>query len=163
MPEGQGMPRKRRRTTEAQGAPELKPEPQADQGPLRIRAEQEPAPDWIVTADRIEGAAERRSGQSGRTAAAQPKEEPAKPQAAKAPAKKKTIHAAGTRRGGARITMAEPQKRVPRKRRRKGGIGKILLGIAGAAALVALITAGVIGGSRLLDIKRTLDKGEKAF
>ena len=163
MPEGQGMPRKRRRTTEAPGAPEPKPEPQADQGPLRIRAEQEPAPDWIVTADRIEGAAERRSGQSGRTAAAQPKEEPAKPQAAKAPAKKKTIHAAGTRRGGARITMAEPQKRVPRKRRRKGGIGKILLGIAGAAALVALITAGVIGGSHLLDIKRTLDKGENTF
>ena len=150
MPEDQVPPRRRRRPSEPGPAAPERPLQEEPQAPVRVSSGIED-PEWVVSADRYEGAAGRRSGQRSDA--------------------KETANAAAARRsaaGGTRkekqITMAEPVRRAPRKKKkRRGGFKRTALILAGVTALVALAVAGIIGGSRLLDIKRTLDRGDNAF
>ena len=71
----------------------------------------------------------------------------------------------------AKIRTAESTKKAPAKKklskkaraRRNKKIRNAILLIAAAAALIALIVAGCIGGARLADIKTTLDRGNGVF
>ncbi|MGN0776430.1 MAG: VanW family protein [Candidatus Ventricola sp.] len=161
--------------------------------PHRIVAADEDTPDWMVSASRVTGAAERRGAPA------------AKPQEGKRPARGRkndetraildmNKKAADEKRGEtARGSLEEPKPRktavsaaakavtarekstartpkpAPRKMskkaiaRRNARIKKTIAAVLGSALLIALITAGVIGGTRLLDIKRVLDRGDGVF
>ena len=139
-----------------------KPEPPK---PLRVAAGSA-EPEWVVSSSGIEGAAERRGGtKPAEKAANKSAEKPAGQAAAK-----KAVKAPSSHRGGRSITLTEAKKAPPvRKKKKKKPakrrtpVKRILLGAAGAVALVAVLVAGVRGGTQLLDIKRTLDSGENVF
>ncbi len=191
MPEEQNEPRKRRRRPVAQSP--AAPEPAAPQTPaeapkaapsrretqrretpkseapkpLRVTADTA-EPDWVVPSAGIKGAAERRVGTKPVEKAAPAKAEKA---AVRKTAEKKTVKAPKSPRAGRSITLTEAKKAPPvrkkkkKRQTRKSGapLRRILLGIAGAAALIAVLVVAVRGGTQLLDIKRTLDSGENVF
>lgn len=160
--------------------------------PRRIVAADEDTPDWMVSASRISGAAERRGAP-----AARPQEErkPARSAASeqtrailemnKKPAGKgrgeetaaqkpqtrrktaarteKTVRTSG---GGKTAKARRPAPRKKSKKaaaRRRTQLRRGAALVAGLALVLVLIVAGVSGGTRLLDIKRTLDRGDSVF
>ena len=159
-------PRRRRRT---QRAPEIPAEtgavqletPPVKPEPVRITSAAE-TPSWMVSEAAISGAAERRNG-TKKMAEAEPP--------SKAPERKKSkekLRKAGKRklaspRTGRRMTLAEPRKKPALKKKRGRGPLRAVLAVFGIALLGGALYAGIRGGSRLLDIKRTLDRGENVF
>lgn len=185
--------------------------PAAQETPRRIVAADEDTPDWMVSASRISGAAERRGApparqqeerrtprgaeddetrailQMNRKTAETRRSEAAQREAgAPQPRKKtavrtaKTADAAGTGRNsirsaggsaGRKKTAGAPKaaKRAPRKlskkaaARRRARVRKTLAAVIGTALLLVLVVCGAMGGVRLLDIKRTLDRGDGVF
>ena len=56
-----------------------------------------------------------------------------------------------------------PKRKSKKKKKRGMGVGGLLVRLLLAAAAVALCVVGVTAGSRLMDIKRTLDRGDGVF
>ena len=141
-------------------------------------------PDWMVSANRVSGAAERRGAPASRIA--QPTEKRGDPEP-----EKKERTAADAREGiaarneeenkyRAPVKMASApkkekkqagaaMKKAPRKlskkaiARRNAQIRRTVLLVMVIAALTALVTAGAVGVGRLVDIKKTLDQGKDVF
>ena len=160
----------------------------------RIVAADEDTPDWMVSASRVSGAAERRGAPSAR-----PQEEkntarsaaggetraildmsrkssgerrsgdmqspPEKPQARrKTPAR--PVKSARTAGNGRTAKAKAPAPRKTGKKaaaRRRAQLRKAAAVVIGSALVLALVAAGVMGGTRLLDIKQTLDRGDGVF
>ncbi len=183
------QPHRRRRNQAVSPIPE---EEQAA-APHRIVAADEDTPDWMVSAESVSGAAERRgapgakpqdkrktarSRESEETraildmskkAAAEKQSETDLPDEAR-PRKKAVAYKAttGTARGRSTVktqkTGLAPRKMSKKAAaRRKAQIKKTIAAVLGSALLIALVAAGAIGGSRLLDIKRVLDRGDGVF
>ena len=168
-------PRRRRRPQE----------PQQAQEPHRIVLSHESEPDWMVSAGEVSGAASRRSGKE------QPPRRETKPDApapqrgadsegaailamkkgtaAAQPAQQapKTAQPASVRTAKKKASGAvkKPARKMTKKQRQRRSrqIRGMAIGIACAALVIALIIGGVVGGSRLLDIKQTLDAGDGVF
>ena len=161
----------------------MRPEPKAQEIPKemhRIVVSDGSEPDWMVSASRISGAAQRRVAPAAQSA--QPEKKAGTPQkaeknqyienkeskpiaakpAAKTTAKKKVS-------APVKKAKAAPVKSAPRKlskkaiARRNARIRKTVLGAVLLTAVVALFTAGAIGMGRLIDIKKTLDQGTDVF
>ena len=157
-------PRRRRRRPDAQAAPApgpqetppaLQPAEPQPVTPLRIAASAG-TPAWVVSADAIDGAAARRTGKTA------PQEKPAekpKPAAAAAgPAR------TGAAPGGAKKPAGKrPAPRRKKKRKNRGGALRLALVALAAAAFCALLAVGIRTGGQLLEIKRTLDRGDNVF
>ena len=130
-------------------------------------------PDWMVSANRIQGAAERRGAPAAK--AVQPEEKREKQPAAvaeekhcavpaKKPAASKKTHAPGKAAAPKRAAKPAPRKLSKKAiARRNAQIRRTVLGAIAAAALIALVAAGALGMSRLIDIKKTLDRGKDVF
>lgn len=177
----------------AQPAQDIQPEPQARTPVQEIPKEMHrivisdgDEPDWMVSANRVSGAAERRGAPAPKTA--QPEEKSEKPEAKQAASSgagecavltmKKS---AGKKQGGVytaekgaaqkkpRASAAAAPKSAPRKMskkaiaRRNARIRRTLSLALGAALLVTVVVAGSIGVGRLVDIKQTLDQGKDVF
>lgn len=171
----------------------------------RIVAVSEDEPEWLVSATRVSGAAERRTGSAaGERKPAQ--EEPKaggdrrtqesravlmmkkKPQTAAGTASAEAAHAdhaqpikeeeqeqipvvkKADRTPGAKKAAVKPAARKPKKKlskkakaRRDAQIRRMAMGTIAAALLITLMVVGFIGGSRLIDIKKTLDVGDGVF
>ena len=150
MPE-QDQPRRRRRPQASAQEPQQEP-------PRKIVIAGDEEPDWLVSADNTSGAASRR----GRQAA--PEKKAAAPRAAAQPAEK--------RKEPQRAAAKPRAKAAPKKRktlskkaraRRAQTIRRSVIGVLAAAVLLVLIVIGVRTGTRLMDIKRTLDRGDGVF
>lgn len=150
MPE-QDQPRRRRRPQASAQAPQQEP-------PRKIVIAGDEEPDWLVSADNTSGAASRR----GRQAA--PEKKTAAPRAAAQPAEK--------RKEPQRAAAKPRAKAAPKKRktlskkaraRRAQTIRRSVIGVLAAAVLLVLIVIGARTGTRLMDIKRTLDRGDGVF
>ena len=150
MPE-QDQPRRRRRPQASAQAPQQEP-------PRKIVIAGDEEPDWLVSADNTSGAASRR----GRQAA--PENKTAAPRAAAQPAEK--------RKEPQRAAAKPRAKAAPKKRktlskkaraRRAQTIRRSVIGVLAAAVLLVLIVIGARTGTRLMDIKRTLDRGDGVF
>ena len=150
MPE-QDQPRRRRRPQASAQAPQQEP-------PRKIVIAGDEEPDWLVSADNTSGAASRR----GRQAA--PEKKAAAPRAAAQPAEK--------RKEPQRAAAKPRAKAAPKKRktlskkaraRRAQTIRRSVIGVLAAAVLLVLIVIGARTGTRLMDIKRTLDRGDGVF
>ena len=132
-------------------------------------------PDWMVSANRVSGAAERRGAPAGK--GVQPEEKTEKSAAAKPV---RTHAAAAEKPKASKPRAAAPKKAqaaaarksvrpAPRKMskkaiaRRNAQIRRTMLGGIAAVALIALIVAGGMGMGRLVDIKKTLDQGKDVF
>ncbi len=157
---------------------QLNSEPKAQEIPKELRrivVSDGEEPDWMVSASRVSGAAERRGASAAKSV--QPEDgmdkkehTEAKPAAAvkgSGPAPRKK-HAAAQKKAAV-VSAPRKAKSAPRKlskkaiARRNAQIRKtMLVGIA-AVALIALIVAGSMGLGRLIDIKRTLDQGKDVF
>ena len=160
----------------------------------RIVAADEDTPDWMVSASRVSGAAERRGAP-----AARPQEEKTAARTAAGGEARAILEmnrkSAGEKRSGDTQGPSEkPQPRrkttartvksaktagsgktakanapAPRKTgtkaaaRRRAQLRKAAAVLAGSALVLALVVAGVMGGTRLLDIKQTLDRGDGVF
>ena len=163
-----------------------RPEPKAQEIPKelhRIVVTGGDEPDWMVSANRVSGAAERRGAPAGK--AAQPEARTEKTEKTEKTKKSSPVRAPESRKSGeaapARKTYAaapkkakaaperQAAKKAPRKlskkaiARRNAQIRKTVLGAVVAAALIALIVAGGLGLGRLIDIKKTLDQGKDVF
>ena len=154
-----------------------RPEPKVQQIPRemhRIVVTGSDEPDWMVSASRVSGAAERRGAPTARPAQEKEEKQPAlkaegsRVAAATKKTQNKTTEAAEPRKAKA----AAPKKKVkaaPRKlskkaiARRNARIRKTILGVIAAAAVIALVVAGSMGMGRLIDIKKTLDQGQDVF
>ena len=153
MPE-QDQPRRRRRPP----APTAEP-PQEPPRKIVIAGDEEP--DWLVSADNTSGAASRR----GRQAA--PEKKAAAPRAAAQPEEKRKEPQRAAARP--RAASAAPKKRKRTKlskkarARRAQTIRRSVIGVLAAAVLIVLIVIGARAGTRLMDIKRTLDLGDGVF
>jgi len=176
------QPHRRRRPQAIESIPDpeekltLQPEPKAQEIPKelhRIVISDDDDPDWMVSANRVSGAAERRGAPAARAAAQEEKTEK-KPIASRSEghaAEKKTDERkrSGTAAPKKERTGARPAKSAPRKMskkaiaRRRARIRKTVLGAIAALALMALMAAGAVGMGRLVDIKRTLDRGSDVF
>ena len=150
MPE-QDQPRRRRRPQASAQAPQQEP-------PRKIVIAGDEEPDWLVSADNTSGAASRR----GRQAA--PEKKADAPRAAAQPAEK--------RKEPQRAAAKPRAKAAPKKRktlskkaraRRAQTIRRSVIGVLAAAVLLVLIVIGARTGTRLMDIKRTLDRGDGVF
>lgn len=166
----------------------LPPEEPEQAEPIRIVAAQEEQPEWMVSASSVSGAASRRTGPKKReqeapaasATRAAPVEGGAKGQPAKrepspreAPAKagaaepKRSASAPKAAPSGKRKSAAKkaPRRKMSKKalKRRAQKIRRAALGALGALLLVTLVVVVVLGGSRLVDIKRTLDQGDGVF
>ena len=186
------QPHRRRRPQEISPIPDE----ETTLAPHRIVAADEDAPDWMVSASRVTGAAERRGAPAART---QEAKKPARKaqndetrailemnkrsagekqsaDAKKPAARPQTGRKADARTGQTAAPAAEKRpanakktKPAPRKMskkaiaRRNARIKKTLAIVLGSALLIALVTAGVIGGTRLVSIKQTLDRGDGVF
>ena len=153
MPE-QDQPRRRRRPP----APTAEP-PQEPPRKIVIAGDEEP--DWLVSADNTSGAASR----IGRQAA--PEKKAAAPRAAAQPEEKRKEPQRAAARP--RAASAAPKKRKRTKlskkarARRAQTIRRSVIGVLAAAVLIVLIVIGARAGTRLMDIKRTLDLGDGVF
>lgn len=175
-------PRRRRRPQQVQI-------PEQEQEPLRIIVgREEDEPDWVVSAAKISGAASRRTKAEQRAPERESRSETETRKGASAgnkqkykaasyaasPAKARAVEpASGTKKSakgsGTRKTAKAPVKKStlkPSKRERERRAAKIKRTVVGVLALAVVITlaaVGAIGGSRLIDIKQTLDKGDGVF
>ena len=185
----------------------------------RIIAGAHDEPDWLVSAERVSGAAGRRTGTTRRENANVPQREPqtggerrmregrdiltmkkaadgaktpkaaaaengeesgssAVRQAGKAPVRRAESGQGAAVRRAAQVKKApaarqakakagqKPLKKKLSKKaraRRNAQIRRMALGLTAAVLVVALAVFGAIGGSRLLDIKQTLDAGDGVF
>jgi len=177
----EGAPRRRRRMAQPQEQmPEDGVMPQ--QEPQKIVISMNDEPDWMISASRVTGAAERRG-----TGTARPSEPEAK--AAKKPEtgyakESRTVlemqkrqmpsktEQPAKKQSPAKKKAAAPREAVPMvprklskkaKARRQEKIRRSIITVVAAVVFVALLSAGVIGGSRLVDIKKTLDQGSSVF
>ena len=157
------------------------------QEPRKIIVSMNDEPDWMISAGRVSGAAERRgvpvrpSAQENRTqadpgyaqddsissgrkidAARAPKtgsaaagKQPKRP--ARTPAK--------TAKPAKTVTVPVVPKKLSKKARakRNARIRRSVIGTLAAALFTVLLTVGIMGGSRLVDIKKTLDQGSTVF
>ena len=151
----------------------MRPEPQTQPIPKemhRIVVSDDDQPEWMVSANRVSGAAERRGAPAARAAQPEAAEgNPENKESRPAAAKPAVKPAAVRKKAPASKPAAKPRKSAPRKMskkaiaRRNARIRKTaLLGVV-CAALIALVIAGAVGMSRLIDIKRTLDRGTDVF
>ena len=160
----------------------------------RIVAADEDTPDWMVSASRVSGAAERRGAP-----AARPQEEKTAARTAaggearailemnrksagekrsgdtQGPSEKpqprrkttaRTVKSAKTAGSGKTAKAKAPAPRKTGKKaaaRRRAQLRKAAAVLVGSALVLALVAAGVMGGTRLLDIKQTLDSGDGVF
>jgi len=181
----EGTQRRRRRT----GA-QIPQQSAASESPQEIKKiviSQSDEPEWLVSASRVSGAAERR-GQTGGRAPMQERK-PAPEQAAaidegrailamrKDTQNKKDMPAGAARKSasGAKKKQSRPAARqsavpvVPKKlskkarARRKAKMRRAALILLGSMVFCALLAAGIMGGSRLVNIKQTLDRGSNVF
>ena len=152
-----------------------RPEPKIQQIPKemhRIVVSDGDEPDWMVSANRVSGAAERRGAPAAR-AAEETNEQPinserrpaeAKPAVRPAGANRKPAAKPKTAKSAAKAPASAPRKLSKKAiARRNARIRKTVLAGVIAAALIALIVAGAIGMGRLIDIKKTLDRGTDVF
>ena len=157
-------PKRRRRTAPAPvdpggAAPENRETPRAKPEPVRISASAQ-TPAWMVSQEAVSGAAERRSGAKKPEAAPEAANPPApKPRKPEKPKAARPV----SPRGGRQMTLAEPRKKPARKKKRGRRSLRFFLAAALALLLGAAVYAGIRGGAQLLDIKRTLDRGENVF
>ena len=166
MPD-QEQPRRRRR-------PQASEKPQQEP-PRKIVIAGDDEPDWLVSADNTSGAASRRSAQTDRRlrqSTAQKETEK------KETGRTRTASGAGTASAGTaarqpRTAQKKPArtaaKRKPAKKskkaraRRMRTVRRSIVGVLAAAVVLVLVIIGARAGSRLMDIKRTLDRGDGVF
>jgi len=140
----------------------------------RIVVADDDEPEWMVSAHRVSGAAERRGMPLGRNAENRREDaaqiEAVKPEVAAragkpAPAARKNTYTAPKKAKKKKETAKPAPRKLSKKAiaRRNARIRKTILGAVIAAAVIALLTAGGIGMSRLIDIKKTLDQGTDVF
>ena len=140
-------------------------------------------PEWMVSANRVSGAAERRGAPAARAAqteergeqAARTEKRPVVDKPVVKPAAKMAERPAAEKKPAAKAKpqtakpVAKAPKSAPRKlskkaiARRNARIRKTVLTGILATALIALVVTGAIGMSRLIDIKKTLDRGTDVF
>jgi len=176
----EGTPRRRRRPAPTQ----QQAEEFGAQEPRKIVVSMNDEPDWMISAGRVSGAAERRGGgkppvQGKRLEAEagyaqesraildlQKKSAAAAPQTAGTAAKKQP---SGTKKAAGKTVKKETVPIVPKKlskkakARRNARIRRGVIAMVVVAVFASLLTVGVIGGSRLVDIKKTLDQGSTVF
>ncbi|MGN0997190.1 MAG: VanW family protein [Candidatus Ventricola sp.] len=174
------QPHRRRRPQAAQPLPE--------ETPHRIVVSDEDEPEWLVK--RVSGAAERRTqqtppkagaAQSGRAASdAEPAQAAAKQpprsqrakegeeilalrrqESSRTEAKEKPRPAAAKKSAPRKKPARKPSKKA--RERRAARIRRTAVGTLCALLLIALGVVAVRGGSHLVDIKRTLDRGDNVF
>ena len=176
------MQRRRRRSAQSrQTADEM-----GAQEPRKIVVSMNDEPDWMISASRVSGAAERRGGSPAKPSVQEKKPEAEagyaqesraildmqKKAAAPAtqtarPAAKKQPSGAG--RAAGKTVKKEAVPIVPKKlskkakARRNARIRRGIIAMLVVAVFASLLTVGVIGGSRLVDIKKTLDQGSTVF
>ena len=78
----------------------------------------------------------------------------------------RTVKSAKTAGSGKTAKAKAPAPRKTGKKaaaRRRAQLRKAAAVLAGSALVLALVVAGVMGGTRLLDIKQTLDRGDGVF
>ena len=190
MPDDQRPMRRRRRPHPAVPAFE---EAQAAEPLRIIVGREADEPDWVVSAGKITGAASRRvqpkhSEKGTKEAAGDPgkkegpmilKEKKAAParsqegKSARQTAGEKKTQAGkttGKTAAPARKSPKKPAPRSPKKKlskkareRRNRQIKRVTLALLGTALAVVILAVGIIGGSRLMDIKQTLDRGDGVF
>lgn len=171
VPEQQQPHRRRRQAIES--------EPQ--EPPRRIVIAQDEEPDWLVSADNTMGAASRRNKQAESARQAQParRTEPVRqtePARRTQPAQEKPAQRTQTKRAQtskptartaqARTTVKRPTKKKMSKKartRRIKTLRRSAIGVLAAAVVIVLIIVGARAGGRLMDIKRTLDRGDGVF
>jgi len=145
----------------------------------RIVVEEDDAPEWMVSASRVSGAAERRGAPAAKPALQEEKKKPermpeegragAKIRQAAAPAAAGTAREPGRNDAGNRTRPVQAKKSAPRKMskkaiaRRNARIKKTIFAAVAAAALITVLVLGGIGVGRLVDIKKTLDYGKDVF
>ena len=144
-------------------------------------------PDWMVSAGQVSGAAERRNAPAARSAAARENRQPVRPphreektgqpdrsERPERPEKREMPRAQGVRtakkmkkkKPAAAPTKAKAAPRKLSKKaaaRRSAQIRRTLIACAATALLLVVLIAGGMGLGRLLDIKRTLDRGMDVF
>jgi len=174
-------PRRRRRTAQ----PQQQAEEHSAQEPRRIVVSMNDEPDWMVSASRVSGAAERRGGSAAKPSEKKPEadsgyaqesrailqmqKKAAAPQTSKTAAKKPPAQQRSTTAKTAPKAKKESVPIVPKKlskkakARRKAKIRQGVIAILITALFTVLLTVGVMGGSRLVDIKKTLDQGSSVF
>ena len=178
----EGTTRRRRRTAQ----PQQQAEELGAQEPRKIVVSMNDEPDWMISASRVSGAAERRGGSAAKPPAQEKRPEAetgyaqesraildmqkkaaaAAPQAARPAAKKKP---SGTGKAAGKTVKKETVPIVPKKlskkarARRNARIRRGIIAVIVVAVFASLLTVGVIGGSRLVDIKKTLDQGSTVF
>ena len=166
MPD-QEQPRRRRRL-QASEKPQQEP-------PRKIVIAGDDEPDWLVSADNTSGAASRRSAQTDR----RPRHSTAQKETEKKETgRTRTASGAGTASAGTaarqpRTAQKKPArtaaKRKPAKKskkaraRRMRTVRRSIVGVLAAAVVLVLVIIGARAGSRLMDIKRTLDRGDGVF
>ncbi len=167
MPE-QERPRRRRPVQVIPSEPEAPQEP-----PRRIIIAQDEEPEWMVSAKKVSGAASRRNKQAEETRSFHHAERsPAaeNPPPKEKPTQKKEEPSVRTKTvrkpsAGKKTTVRKKPRKLSKKARarRAQNIRRGITGILAAAVVLTLVIVGSIGGSRLLDIKRTLDRGDGVF
>ncbi|MBR4039795.1 MAG: VanW family protein [Clostridia bacterium] len=136
-------------------------------------------PDWMVSASRVSGAAERRGAPANRSAQQTEKRAEAKREKKEMPAAehgegyaaaneeqipRRTAAPKKAKKPSGTVRKAAPRK--PSKKaiaRRNAQIRRTVLLVVVVMALTALIAAGAMGMGRLIDIKKTLDQGKDVF
>lgn len=144
-------------------------------------------PDWMISASRVSGAAERRGApripQQERKPAAQGSDETravlamhrkdeinesiggesVKPAPKKKPAAKKPAAKAAAKTTAKTVPVVPKRLSKKAKARRNAKIRRGILAMVGVAIFAVLLTVGIMGGNRLVDIKQTLDRGSNVF
>ncbi len=164
----QERPRRRRPVQVIPSEPEAPQEP-----PRRIIIAQDEEPEWMVSAKKVSGAASRRNKQAEETRSFHHAERsPAaeNPPPKEKPTQKKEEPSVRTKTvrkpsAGKKTTVRKKPRKLSKKARarRAQNIRRGITGILAAAVVLTLVIVGSIGGSRLLDIKRTLDRGDGVF
>ncbi len=181
----EGTPRRRRRPVQPVMSEPEKVESQPAQEPHRIVVSMNDEPDWMISASRISGAAERRGASPVKPSATEKRPEKMPETESGYVQESRTIldmqKKSGTQTAPKARTAAkkQPVKKtsmakeavpiVPKKlskkakARRNAKIRRGVIAIVAVVVFAALLTAGVMGGSRLVDIKKTLDQGSSVF
>ena len=164
----QERPRRRRPVQVIPSEPEAPQEP-----PRRIIIAQDEEPEWMVSAKKVSGAASRRNKQAEETRSfhhAERSSAEENPPPKEKPTQKKeepSVRAKTVRKPTAskKTTARKKPRKLSKKARarRAQNIRRGITGILAAAVVLTLVVVGCIGGSRLLDIKRTLDRGDGVF
>jgi len=160
------------------------PDENSVQEPRKIVVSMNDEPDWMISAGRVSGAAERRSGMA--RSPAQEKKPDADPgyeqdyrmtpdaQSQTASSRRMSSSSAGkqpprpmkaAKKTVKKETVPLAPKKLSKKARAKRN-AQIRRGVIAALAVTlfaALLTVGIMGGSRLVDIKKTLDQGSAVF